>query len=719
MSLASSPDCQIRAEDKAFNMLFFPTVEDPLGNNNSFDDFVNVNCDLSNGDDNDNNNNKEPFNSFLDSFEREAIVNGTVCLSPITAAKARTSDDGSSPEPWRKGLWCLNEPTTSSSSEPMIVQERSKPAAASNACGDTGDRGKQLVCVAPAKYFTNFSRLLTSQPSPYTPCSHKGTGKPNLSPRKVVKPDRSPRNTAQTFSREVTLSPTPMYAKLPLSGGGSGSGSGMDSQETWQQDFQSFNLHQVGEDAGYHSPHQLGGGRGGGGLTGIGGRGLDIINMATVSQDDIVRQHPGLLNNAGDGGTLSSPAISSSEHYSSLNPTGHADSTSYASNGLDVDVVVVHRPPQNQQPSPRLEQLDDSQEAHPIPVWTAEHLDSPIGSGCCCNNNAQGPSSSSTGGQSQPQSWWPGPTQVPPKPHSVHPSQDQIYPTLVAPTPHRPTHQLLQAQSFDRHLGIQYSGLDVAPGEDLHQPLSPLEPVYSYPPPLPSLGQNPPFAHKAQAAPAGHGGNHHVFSNNLSAFTTHRRRKPYTLTYNNNQTTFPHLSPPRLRSRSPSPSVPPGATSNHNSNYASTSRSLQSGGGSNAISPTRTSHTRRKSIGAPKASSATHTHHHHHSSPSASHKSQRTPRTPKTPSSFKTPVAGPFSSSAAAGTAPPQLDFVNFTPADSAKLLSVVAPSGSSKTRARCEQEARDRRRKLSEAAVRAVRKAGGDVGEIERAVMA
>ncbi|KAK5120750.1 hypothetical protein LTR85_006108 [Meristemomyces frigidus] len=53
--------------------------------------------------------------------------------------------------------------------------------------------------------------------------------------------------------------------------------------------------------------------------------------------------------------------------------------------------------------------------------------------------------------------------------------------------------------------------------------------------------------------------------------------------------------------------------------------------------------------------------------------------------------------------------FVNFTPHDCNKILSGVAPSGSSKTKARREKEAADKRRKLSEAAVRAVVDAGGD----------
>ncbi|RAH71368.1 developmental regulatory protein WetA [Aspergillus aculeatinus CBS 121060] len=60
------------------------------------------------------------------------------------------------------------------------------------------------------------------------------------------------------------------------------------------------------------------------------------------------------------------------------------------------------------------------------------------------------------------------------------------------------------------------------------------------------------------------------------------------------------------------------------------------------------------------------------------------------------------------------VSFVNFTANDSKKILTGVAPSGSSKTKARREQEARDRRRKLSEAALNAVRNAGGDVEALE-----
>jgi hypothetical protein len=65
------------------------------------------------------------------------------------------------------------------------------------------------------------------------------------------------------------------------------------------------------------------------------------------------------------------------------------------------------------------------------------------------------------------------------------------------------------------------------------------------------------------------------------------------------------------------------------------------------------------------------------------------------------------------------IDFVNFTPKDSAKLLNDVAPSGSSKTRARRELEAKEKRKKLNEAALKAVKVAGGDVSAFEKAIFA
>lgn len=56
---------------------------------------------------------------------------------------------------------------------------------------------------------------------------------------------------------------------------------------------------------------------------------------------------------------------------------------------------------------------------------------------------------------------------------------------------------------------------------------------------------------------------------------------------------------------------------------------------------------------------------------------------------------------------------MNFTPNDRRVILTGVAPSGSSKTKARREKEAMEKRRKLSMAALRAVTAAGGDVNSL------
>jgi hypothetical protein len=57
--------------------------------------------------------------------------------------------------------------------------------------------------------------------------------------------------------------------------------------------------------------------------------------------------------------------------------------------------------------------------------------------------------------------------------------------------------------------------------------------------------------------------------------------------------------------------------------------------------------------------------------------------------------------------------FINYTPSDKKRILTGVAPSGSSKTKARREKEAAEQKRKMSEAARRAV--LSGDMGLLER----
>jgi len=62
-----------------------------------------------------------------------------------------------------------------------------------------------------------------------------------------------------------------------------------------------------------------------------------------------------------------------------------------------------------------------------------------------------------------------------------------------------------------------------------------------------------------------------------------------------------------------------------------------------------------------------------------------------------------------------EMSFVNFTPKDANRLLNGVAPSGSSKTKARREREAMEKRRKLSEVAAAAVLAVGGDASVLAK----
>ncbi|KAK2597453.1 hypothetical protein QQS21_005923 [Conoideocrella luteorostrata] len=76
-------------------------------------------------------------------------------------------------------------------------------------------------------------------------------------------------------------------------------------------------------------------------------------------------------------------------------------------------------------------------------------------------------------------------------------------------------------------------------------------------------------------------------------------------------------------------------------------------------------------------------------------------------------ASGSSGGGASAGADSGGIGFVNFTPHDGSMLMTGVAPSGSSKTKARREKEAQDRRRRLSEAAIKAVAAAGGDVDKL------
>ncbi|CAD0091077.1 unnamed protein product [Aureobasidium mustum] len=108
--------------------------------------------------------------------------------------------------------------------------------------------------------------------------------------------------------------------------------------------------------------------------------------------------------------------------------------------------------------------------------------------------------------------------------------------------------------------------------------------------------------------------------------------------------------------------------------------------------------------------------------PSTPHRQQRT-SSPDTPSprrrQRRTPSLKGHSRKSSGQVQSPRAtssSFVNYTASDSEKLLTGVAPSGSSKTKARREREAVEKRRRFSQAALKAVAKAGGDLGELRDA---
>ncbi|KAK0613486.1 hypothetical protein B0T14DRAFT_591238 [Immersiella caudata] len=108
----------------------------------------------------------------------------------------------------------------------------------------------------------------------------------------------------------------------------------------------------------------------------------------------------------------------------------------------------------------------------------------------------------------------------------------------------------------------------------------------------------------------------------------------------------------------------------------------------------------RKTLGARRASSSNiRSHHQNHNGTSAN------------PSADPSP--NPNSNSASSAGA-----FVNFTPSDHKVLMRGVAPSGSSKTKARRDREAQEQKRKLGEAVRLAVQAAGGDVTKLEKGIV-
>ncbi|KIX98996.1 uncharacterized protein Z520_05457 [Fonsecaea multimorphosa CBS 102226] len=610
MSLTSSPDCLIQTEDRAFKMLF-PNVPDE---GNSFDDFFNEDMYRLDGSDEENKAHPDQFEAlFADAFNQDEYRLPSLDSSTVKIGH-------SPPQPWRRGVWCLKQ----RQQPPRLAVEKT--------------RRPETKRTDPVETMDAINPNFHHAPGPVSPLEITS---PSRTKRFVTSPAAGGFDPTTyirpPFSCETTLSPSPMYAQLPIS-----PLAGHGDTSNWQQDFQNFHLRMPYERP--LQPHPL--------------------SNKQSQQGCLARDMNAAIMTQNQG--LSSRVNPYFDEYKS--PT-HPETSA-------IDPALL---------SPQYERSRDGQQAYGGDSFFLHDLN-----GMHEPNSMQSPISTSlpsSGSSTQSQGARTHTSNTTLTMHSkavfspptvtAHPplptlAPEESYPALAAPTPKRVPHPILHQpnDSSLAGLGIRYPELEQMSQAVLYEPQGYLPEVsapigVALPYPAATTAPNPMYAYPPLPPPPSH-----VFPD-LSPFNTPRKQR-------------------RSPSRSPTPSVSPTNVSPRRNPARSPTRSV-----------TDYSQSRRKSIhkSGPIKDSAG-------QDPLPAPRARSSSRPPRTPKAPKTPTGG--------GAV---IDFVNFTPKDSAKLLSDVAPSGSSKTRARREQEAREKRKKLSEAALKAVRVAGGDVAAFEKAI--
>ena len=653
MSVAESSDHHFQPEDRSLKLLF-PTIEDPL--TDSFDDYLNQAL-WGLADDGNQDSSIGNINSL---FPSETISSGGSSQSPVGLGHSAGQSRFSKPQPWRKGLWCLNR--GDASREPEIVPPSSQ--------GDQARDQLQLQLLSQPLYQTSYKdvnspSLFSSKQAGVTPSCKPTTAKNSHSPYR-----RPP------VSREVTLSPSPMYAALP--------NRHPSRHDTWQQDFQNFHLKPRNQSMPPSPPP-----------SGQLFQQENAINASMV--------HPMGEPSQGPQGSSSNVIMPSDDLAAMMEPLAQPASdlsvprtrTHMSANtpSIKPDITVDHNLNYHYNSEPPVQA---------IPTWPMDDF-IPGQDGNDWLNDLQ-PDFSVTG---DAQTWWSSPpdqsTQPTSKANFARSPQEYAAP-VVAPTPHRPVHRLVSSNSHD----FQSSGLMIQCGDNVQSPkywnqsannfnrnnvvATTLATSKTKYPPLPRhdtenrSSQDPAPEQQYQQQHQQQQQRHQHRQRSATPFSTPRR-----------------IRTDRRIDRSTS--ISPSNSAQYSNSVAVSgfhSRSLRQ------TSPVRTS--RRKSLGNLRTSGVS--------------KTPRAPRTPKTPTSSSAISTANTATTMGGGTAGGGggggINFVNLTAADSVKLLSDVAPSGSSKTRARRDQEAREKRRRLSEAAVRAVREAGGDLKalDVESAVV-
>jgi len=659
MSLASSPDYLFRPENQAMKMLFPNTTE----NGDSFDDFFNeemYKLDARAEDSPDHQLDIEDLFGNEPSFEDEFR------LPPFSDSPKL---DHSPIQPWREGVWCLNQTKQPS---PLVVEKT---------------RRTEVKRPDPLQTMDFSSRDYRDSLSPADMPLIQQTKRLATCPNSTTV--NSSNFICPPYSREVTLSPTPMYSQLAIS-----PKFGHGDISTWQQDFQNFNLR--------HSQEQ-------------------------VSQSHLVSPSRGTRQGASARNMNNAIMTQNSSIEMSSPNFEHAYmATKYHQSAIDPVLLDPTQSSQEEyQPHHSRESLPTTECHNSVRSPPSDSLPSSSSS-----NHSRGTTTqtANTSISIHSQAFVSPTTMIchPPLPTLA---PEEVYPVLAAPKPQRVPHQLLHHQRHhqtsdgaetstvtNRHPDLDQRKLHARQQQqqkmmqiqaNLYDPqtcyrLAPSEVGVAMPYPAPA-----PAPQQIQQQPVttnpGLTNAHTLPISSYPPLPTLPPAPAYL---------FPDGSPftPRKQrhssSRSPSPPLSPTST-NILISPRRTSRHHRS--------PTRTvtdyTHSRRKSIH--KSGPIRGVTQQEPPLPTSTQRARSHSRPPRTP---KTPKASCASDGCGGGGV--MIDFVNFTPKDSVKLLSDVAPSGSSKTRARREMQARENRKKLSEAALKAVKVAGGDVSVFEKAIV-
>ena len=612
MSLANSANCSLRPQNRIFEM-YGPLSADE---GNSFDDFFNEEMYRPEASEEDN---RIQFDEFEDLFHDPSNHDEYKLQSLDTST---TKTDNLSPQPWRKGIWCLKRQPQQ---PPKLMVEKTR----------------RLETKRSEPVQTTSTHHLRHAQGPVSPLETTPPGRTKrfvTSPAAVMPFDPTT-YVRPPFSRETTLSPSPMYAQLPIS-----PRPGHADTSDWQQDFQNFHLRLP-----YDQPYQT---------QASPRRQTRQSHLARTANAVIVAQNQG-VNNISVG------------YMDTYGGSNYAEASA-------IDPVLLS--PQHETPREDRQTFKQELQAQ-LTAHAVSSMPSPISASLPSSNS----SIHSQGGRTHTSNTnfsmhSSQPIFTPPMMATAHPplptlAPEETYPALAAPKPQRVPHPILHQPNSNSltGLGIQYPELEQMSQAVLYEPRGYFPPAPTsigvavpYPPlPPTSMANNSMYPYPALPPPSSH-----VFSDQSPFATPRKQRK----------------SP----SRSLSPPVSPATISPRRNPRRSPNRVM-----------TDYSQTRRKSIH--KSGPIRDTGGQEYAPTPRARSSSRPPRTPRGP---KTPSGGAA-----------VVDFVNFTPRDASKLLNDVAPSGSSKTRARREQEAKDKRKKLSEAAKQAVMVAGGDVAAFERAI--